>query len=89
MKAFSRKQIEVLSSFVESNRFSTGSSNRKLHLQDISPHRGMLPAGVVWPIRTEEVSRILAGPTSKIFQSPHGARVPAQKEILYQPVAGW
>ena len=60
MKAFSRKQIEVLSSFVESNRFSTGSSNRELHLQDISPHRGMLPAGVVWPIRTEEVSRILA-----------------------------
>lgn len=60
MKAFSQKQIEVLSSFVESDRFSTGSSNRKLHLQDISAHRGTLPAGVIWPISTEEISRILA-----------------------------
>jgi D-lactate dehydrogenase (cytochrome) len=45
---------------VGSERFSTGQSNRELHLHDISFHQGTLPAGVVWPESTEEVARILA-----------------------------
>ena len=60
MKTFTQEQISALSGFVDSQRFSTGRSNRELHLHDISAHRGVLPAGIIWPHTTEEVSRILA-----------------------------
>lgn len=60
MKEFTQEQSDVLSGFVASDRFSVGQSNRELHLHDISPHVGTLPAGVIWPITTEEVSSILA-----------------------------
>ena len=60
MKEFTQDQISALSAFVDSERFSTGQSNRELHLDDISAHRGRLPAGVIWPVTTEEVSKILA-----------------------------
>ena len=59
MKQFSDEQTNALRSFVEPDRFSTGPSNRELHLHDISPHQGVLPAGVIWPVTTEEVSAIL------------------------------
>jgi D-lactate dehydrogenase (cytochrome) len=59
MKAFSQEQISALSALVGSERFSTGRSNRELHLHDISAHQGILPAGIIWPHTTEEVSRIL------------------------------
>ena len=60
MKEFSPQAIAALSRMVESDRFSTGLSNRDLHLQDISYHQGITPAGVIWPTTTQEVSRILA-----------------------------
>ncbi|MGD8656957.1 MAG: FAD-binding oxidoreductase, partial [Desulfobacterales bacterium] len=60
MKEFTTDQIASLSTFVDSERFSTGQSNRELHLHDISPHRGRMPAGIIWPVTTEEVSNILA-----------------------------
>ncbi len=59
MKELSQKQIEVLSSFVSPDRFSVGQSNRELHLKDISFHKGILPAGIIWPTATEEVANIL------------------------------
>ncbi len=59
VKAFTKEQLETLSAMVPPDRFSAGRSNRELHLKDISPHRGMLPAGIIWPGRTEEVSEIL------------------------------
>ena len=59
MKTFTQEQFSALSGFVDSQRFSTGRSNRELHLHDISAHRGVLPAGIIWPHTTEEVSRIL------------------------------
>jgi D-lactate dehydrogenase (cytochrome) len=59
MDAFTEDQITTLSTLVEPDRFSVGQSNRELHLQDISAHRGSLPAGVIWPLTTEEVSNIL------------------------------
>ncbi len=59
MKEFSQNQIEALSSFVSADRFSVGQSNRELHLHDISFHQGLLPAGIIWPITTEEVVKIL------------------------------
>ena len=60
MKEFTPQQISALASFVESDRFSTGQSHRELHLHDISPHQGTLPAGIIWPNTTDEVARILA-----------------------------
>jgi D-lactate dehydrogenase (cytochrome) len=60
MEKFSADQITALSKFVSSERFSTGRSNRELHLHDISAHRGRMPAGIIWPVTTEEVSHILA-----------------------------
>ncbi len=60
MKEFTVPQLAALSSLVASDRFSTGPSNRELHLRDISFHQGSLPAGIIWPVTTEEVSRILA-----------------------------
>jgi D-lactate dehydrogenase (cytochrome) len=59
VKTFSQKQIQALSSFVAPDRFSVGQSNRELHLHDISPHQGILPAAIIWPVTTEEVGRIL------------------------------
>jgi D-lactate dehydrogenase (cytochrome) len=60
MNEFTEGQIAALSALVDSARFSTGQSNRELHLHDISAHRGTLPAGIIWPVSTEEVSKILA-----------------------------
>ena len=60
MKEFNAEQISALSAFVDAERFSTGRSNRELHLHDISAHCGIMPAGIIWPITTEEVSEILA-----------------------------
>jgi D-lactate dehydrogenase (cytochrome) len=60
MKEFSAQQSAELATMVSSDRFSTGQSNRELHLHDISFHRGILPAGIIWPVSTEEVSGILA-----------------------------
>jgi len=59
MMEFNADQISALSALVDSERFSTGRSNRELHLHDISAHRGIMPAGIIWPITTEEVSAIL------------------------------
>jgi len=59
MKEFTQDQIRVLSTLVDPDRFSVGQSNRELHLHDISFHLGTLPAGIIWPITTDEVSRIL------------------------------
>ncbi len=60
MELFTQSQIKALSTFVDPDRFSTGQSNRELHIKDISPHRGKLPAGIIWPMTTREVSTILA-----------------------------
>ncbi len=59
MEEFTADQIAALSKFVSTERFSTGQSNRELHLHDISAHRGLIPAGIIWPLSTEEISNIL------------------------------
>jgi D-lactate dehydrogenase (cytochrome) len=53
------RQIEELSAMIPSDRFSTGQSNRELHLRDISCHLGTLPSAIVWPVSTEEVAGIM------------------------------
>ena len=74
MKEFTLKQIETLTHFVSPDRFSTGQSNRELHLHDISPHRGELPAGIIWPVTTDEISKILQWTYSQeIPVTPWGA----------------
>jgi D-lactate dehydrogenase (cytochrome) len=60
MIEFTENHISALTAIVDSDRFSTGQSNRELHLHDISPHQGILPAGIIWPINTNEVSKILS-----------------------------
>jgi D-lactate dehydrogenase (cytochrome) len=60
METFTLQQIADLSAMVPSDRFSTGQSNRELHRHDISFHEGTLPAGIIWPLSTDEVSRILS-----------------------------
>ena len=59
MKEFSQSQINALTAFVDSDRFSTGQSNRELHMRDISFHRGIMPAGIIWPKSSQEVAEIL------------------------------
>ncbi len=59
MLEFNQEHIDMLSVIVGSDRFSVGESNRNLHCKDISPHRGTVPAGVIWPLNTEEISKIL------------------------------
>jgi D-lactate dehydrogenase (cytochrome) len=74
MKEFSQEQISALSALVGSERFSTGRSNRELHLHDISAHRGTLPAAIIWPITTKEVSKILSWAyTQDVPVTPWGA----------------
>ena len=60
MQDLNTNQTNTLSSIVSPDRFSTGPSNRGLHRRDISPHRGLLPAGIIWPVTTEEVAQILS-----------------------------
>ncbi|HSO61175.1 MAG TPA: FAD-binding oxidoreductase [Desulfobacterales bacterium] len=60
MNEFTARHIADLTAMVGADRFSTGSSNRELHLRDISFHQGSLPAGIIWPVATAEVARILA-----------------------------
>ncbi|MGE5256394.1 MAG: FAD-binding oxidoreductase [Hyphomicrobiales bacterium] len=60
MKEFTPQHMADLSAMVAPDRFSTGQSNRELHLHDISFHMGTLPAGIIWPESTEEVSAILS-----------------------------
>lgn len=40
MELFTQSQIKALSTFVDPDRFSTGQSNRELHIKDISPPPG-------------------------------------------------
>ena len=60
MKTLSQDQTNVLAALVSPDRFSVGQSNRELHLKDISFHKGILPAGIIWPKATEEVCKILS-----------------------------
>ena len=60
MEEFTENQKSALSAMVPSDRFSTGQSNRELHVHDISPHYGILPAGIIWPVSTDEVAQILS-----------------------------
>ncbi len=59
MQDFTPEQIKALTKMVGEDRFSTGTSHRELHRRDISPHEGKMPAGIIWPQTTREVSQIL------------------------------
>jgi len=60
MQEFTPEDLNALAALVSPDRFSTGQSNRELHLKDISHHQGTLPAGIIWPLTTEEVAKIMA-----------------------------
>jgi D-lactate dehydrogenase (cytochrome) len=74
METFTPRHIADLSAMVSPDRFSTGLSNRELHRHDISFHQGTLPAGIIWPLSTDEVSRILKWTYAKdVPVTPWGA----------------
>jgi D-lactate dehydrogenase (cytochrome) len=60
MKELTARQVAELTEMIGRERFSTGQSNRELHLRDISFHDGVLPAAVVWPESTADVARVLS-----------------------------
>lgn len=60
MQEFTPEHLTALTACVAADRFSTGISHRELHLHDISYHQGELPAGIIWPTTTEEVSNIFS-----------------------------
>ncbi len=74
MNEFSEAQKSTLAGMVSEDRFSTGISDKNLHLHDISPFYGELPAGIIWPESTEEVAAILQWTyAQKISVTPWGA----------------
>ncbi len=74
MRPLTLSQIDALTAMVAPDRFSTGQSARELHTRDISPHRGTLPSGIIWPVSTAEVSEILAwSDAENIPVTPWGA----------------
>ncbi len=74
MNEFSVAQKNTLIGMVGENCFSTGTSDKNLHLHDISYHCGQSPAGIIWPSSTEEVAGILQWTyAQKIPVTPWGA----------------
>jgi len=74
MDEFSPTQKKTLAGMVSEDRFSTGVSDKNSHLHDISYHQGQVPAGIIWPITTEEVAAILRWSyEQKIPVTPWGA----------------
>jgi len=74
METFSEEQVQALTAMTAADRFSTGMSNRELHRRDFSHHLGRMPAGIIWPVDTEEVSNILAWCNAqKVPVTPWGA----------------
>ncbi len=59
MEELSTQQMTTLASLVSKDRFSTGISDKETHLHDISYHKGVLPAAIIWPESTDEVVNIL------------------------------
>lgn len=60
MKELTARHVSELTEMLGRDRFSTGQSNRELHLRDISFHEGVLPAAVVWPESTADVAKVLS-----------------------------
>jgi D-lactate dehydrogenase (cytochrome) len=83
----SSEQREQLEQWLGPERFSTGRSHLELHMHDISPHRGVLPAAVIWPESTEEVAKILAWSYSQdLVVTPWGAGTSTEGNPL--PIVG-
>ena len=59
MKEFTPEDLNALAAFVSPERFSTGQSNRELHLKDISHHQGSLPAGIIWPASSRSAASVV------------------------------
>lgn len=66
--------LEFLKGLVGEERVSTGQSNLELHSFDEAYHKGYIPEVVVWPKKTEEVSRILQMANERLIPvTPWGA----------------
>jgi D-lactate dehydrogenase (cytochrome) len=68
------EQQQQLMKIVGKDRFTTGISSLELHIHDISPHTGVLPCAILWPVSTAEVAEILKwADLSDIPVTPWGA----------------
>ncbi len=60
VKTLNSTDLEFLQSVVSRERCSTGESELDLHAHDESAHKNQRPSVVLWPISTEEISKIVA-----------------------------
>ena len=68
------RELEFLRKIVGPERISTGESILGLHSRDESSHQGRKPDVVLWPLRTDEISKILKLANEKqIPVTPWGA----------------
>ncbi len=71
---FTNVELDLIRDIVGPDRVSTGESVLNLHGKDESFHRKRRPDAVVWPLQTEEISRILKMANEKrIPVTPWGA----------------
>ncbi len=59
MYTLTPEQQQQLEDIVGQDRLATGKSSLELHIHDISPHTGVIPTAILWPVSTEEVAKIL------------------------------
>ena len=59
MYTLTPEQQQQLEDIVGQSRLATGKSSLELHIHDISPHTGVIPTAILWPVSTEEVAKIL------------------------------
>ncbi len=71
----------------DSSRVSTGDSDRDLHSDDMTFHRPVRPAAVVYPVTADEVSQVLAlAEAHRIPVTPFGIGSSLEGHVI--PVAG-
>jgi D-lactate dehydrogenase (cytochrome) len=74
VKTLSQADLEFFQSVVGRERFATGESELDLHAHDESAHTSQRPSIVLWPIRTEEISKIVTYANErKISITPYAA----------------
>ncbi|MBI3660300.1 FAD-binding oxidoreductase [Candidatus Acetothermia bacterium] len=59
LKTLNNADLEFFQSIVSRERFSTGESELDLHAHDESGHPSQRPSVVLWPLSTQEVSKIV------------------------------
>lgn len=87
MERLSGRQLEFLGEVFGADKVNTGASVRELHSRDFSAHPSHMPAVVVWPRDTGQVSRLLAwAQDQEVPITPWGAGTSTEGNPI--PLAG-